>query len=400
VRALEMAREGIAADPANPIHYFIAGVASARLGRHQEADALFDEAQRIYPAYELDVEPERLSAWAEAFNRGVEAYADGLDEQAMEAWRAATVMYRLRAEAHRNLAALLRQEGRLDEAAEVYRDLLEGLQGLPATRVLEPTELAERAVARLDAEERLAELLVIEGRWAEAEPLLRARLAREPENRQVRQDLASTLVGQGRGDEARAIYDGLLSDRALDATELHNVGVALFRGGAPDRAADAFRRLVELRPDSRDAWFNYANALMAAEDWRSLVGAGDRLLSLDPLGEGPALMVARALLESGDQGAALARLERVDGAPVHLESLVLRAAGPLTRLEGRVVGKTAPAGSVLTLRFTFHDDDGKEVSVEQEVVAPAAGERSPLEVSAALRATGYRYELKPSPPGG
>jgi tetratricopeptide (TPR) repeat protein len=399
-RALAMAREGIAAEPANPVHYFLAGVASARLALYEDADALFDEAQRIYPAYELDVEPERLSAWAEAFNRGLEAYGDGLDERAMEAWRGATIMYRLRPEAHRNLAALLRQEGRNAEAAELYRDLLQGLEELPATRILAEAELAERAAARVDAEERLAELFLVEGRWEEAEPLLRARLSREPDDQQVRQDLASALVGQGRRDEARVIYEGLLSDRTLGAVPLNNLGVSLFRAGSPERAAEAFRRLVELRSESRDAWFNYANALMAAGEWRALIEAGDRLLALDPLGEGPALMVARAHLEAGDQRAALAGLERIDGAPLHVEGLVLRVAGSLTRLEGEVVGRVAPPGSVLTLRFTFHDDDGSEVSVEQEVSAPPAGERRPLEVSAALRATGFRYELLPVTPGG
>jgi tetratricopeptide (TPR) repeat protein len=394
-----MAREGITADPTNPIHYFLAGVASARLAQYEEADALLEEAQRIYPAYELDIEPERLSAWAEAFNQGVEAYADGLDERAMDAWRGAAVMYRLRPEAHRNLAALLRQEDRNAEAADAYRELLQGLTELPATRVLDEGELAERAAARLEAEQQLSELLLIEGRWEEAEPLLRARLAREPGNQQVLQDLASTLVGQGRREEARVIYEGLLSDGSLGAVEVHNVGVALFRAGDPGRAADAFRRLVELRPESRDAWFNYANALMAAEDWSALVGVGDRLLSLDPLGEASALMVARAHLETGDQKAALAGLERIDGAPVHLESLVLRVAGSLTRLDGQVIGMVAPEGSVITLLFTFSDDDGSEVRVERELVAPAAGEQLPFEVSATLRATSYRYELLTTAPG-
>jgi tetratricopeptide (TPR) repeat protein len=398
VRALELAREGMAADSANPIHYFLAGVASARLGLYQQADALFDEAQRIYPAYELDVEPERVSAWAEAFNRGLEAYADGMDERAIEVWRGATVMYRMRPEAHRNLASLLRQEGRFEEAVQLYGDLLVGLQELPATRVLDEGELAERAAARVDAEASLTELLLIDGRWVEVEPLLRARLSREPENRQLRQDLASALLGQGRQDEARTIYEGLLAGSELGAADLHNLGVALFTAGAPQRAAEAFGRLVEHRPSSRDAWFNYANALMAAGDWTGVVAAGDRLLSLDPLGERSALMVARGHLETGDQQRALARLERIDGAPVHLEGLALRVAGSVARFEAQVVGNVAPAGSVLTLRFTFSDDEGKETSVEHRVVAPATGEHAPLNVSATLRATGYRYELLPTTP--
>ena len=76
-RALELALQGVDAEPENPIHYLLAGRAHARLAQYGEADAMFTEAQRIYPAYELDIEPERESAWIELFNEGIAAYSDG-----------------------------------------------------------------------------------------------------------------------------------------------------------------------------------------------------------------------------------------------------------------------------------------------------------------------------------
>ena len=391
-RALERAKEGIRAEPENPIHYFLGGIANARLGRHAEADAMLDRAERIYPAYELDVEPERLSAWAEAFNRGSEAFADGLDEEAIEFWRGATLMYRLRPEAHRNLAMLLFQEGRLEEAAEVYGDLLHGLEELPATRVLAETEMMERRQEAMETEERLAELFLLTGRFAEAEPLLRARLSRDPSSTETRQSLASALAGQERWEEARLIYDALLSEQSLAETELYNLGVALFRAEAPDRAAEAFRRLVDARPTSRDAWFNYANALLSARDWETLAEVGDRLLGVDPLGESAGLLVARAHLEVGDEQAALAYLERVDGAPVHLEGLGLQAAGSESTVLGRIVGNAAEPGSVLRLRFTFYGD-GAEAQADTALIAPRPGESDPFAISVPLRASAYRYEL-------
>jgi tetratricopeptide (TPR) repeat protein len=391
--------EGIDADPTNPIHYFLGGVANARLGRYAEADEMLDEAERIYPAYQLDVEPERLSAWADAFNRGSEHFADGLDEEAIEAWRGATVIYRLRPEAHRNLAMLLSQEGRLDEAAAVYRDLLAGLGELPATRVLEDAERAQRDQDRGEAEERLTDLLLITGDFAEAEPLLRARLSRDPTGTEARQDLAAALAGQDRWEEARLIYDDLLSERSLAETELHSLGVALFRAGVPERAAEAFRRLVDARPVSRDAWFNYANALLAAEEWNTLSEIGDRLLQLDPLGETAGLLVARAHLEVGDEQSALEQMERVDSAPVHLEGLILQSAGSESTLQGRIVGNVAEPGSRLALRVTFYADDA-EVQADTALAAPPPGESSPFAISARVRAAAYRYEVVAPAPGG
>ncbi|MEX2467689.1 MAG: tetratricopeptide repeat protein [Gemmatimonadota bacterium] len=399
-RALELATEGIEADPANPVHYFLAGVAHARLGQHTQADELLAEAERIYPAYQLDIEPERLSAWAEAFNQGSEAYADGLDEEAIHAWRGATLMYQLRPEAHRNLAMLLSQEGRLDEAATVYADLLAGLEEVPATRILSEEELAERRADRLEAEARLADLFLMTNRFEEAEPLLRAQLARDPDDTEVRQNLASALVGQERWDEARSIYDGLLSERSLAETELHNLGVALFRAESPERAAEAFRRLVEARPTSRDAWFNYANALLAAEQWSTLVDVGDRLLWVDPLGENAGLLIARAHLESGDEQGALEQLHRIDGAPVHVENLFMQSRGRTTTLQGQIIGNEAEAGSPLQLRFIFYGEAG-EARADTALAAPAEGESDAFEVSVGMRATAYRYEVVgASSPGG
>ena len=98
-RALELALQGVDAEPENPIHYLLAGRAHARLAQYGEADAMFTEAQRIYPAYELDIEPERESAWIELFNEGIAAYSDGNVERTIEAWERAGTMWDLRPDA-------------------------------------------------------------------------------------------------------------------------------------------------------------------------------------------------------------------------------------------------------------------------------------------------------------
>jgi tetratricopeptide (TPR) repeat protein len=111
-------------EPGNPIHHYLAGIARARLDRYEEADSLLTRAEEIYPAYELEVEPVRRSTWAEAFNEGTEAWADGDVERAIEAWRGAATMYALEPRAHQSLASALVREGRRQEAIEVYREAL------------------------------------------------------------------------------------------------------------------------------------------------------------------------------------------------------------------------------------------------------------------------------------
>ena len=394
-RALEQALDGVAAEPGNPIHYFLAGSCYAQLGQLEPANEMFSEAQRIYPAYELDIEPERERAWALAFNEGIEAYGEGEVETAIEAWSRATVIFALRSEAHRNLAVLLAVEGRYDDAVDVYEQALAGLESRPATRVLTEAEVVERETAVVSIEDELAELLLYSGRYEDAEPFVRAKLERDPANVELRNDLATVLTGQERHTEAAEIYADLLGAEGLEAVELYNIGVALFRSGDYLGASRAFQRLTELQPGSRDAWFNYSNTLFAAGAWPELAAAGDRLLELDPLSETAGLIAARAHLEAGDEAGARSGLERTEGQPVYLEQLQLRPSGTATQVVGRLIGNIAEPGTPLRLRFEFFANDGTVGTQVVTIVAPAPDASESFEVSFGGRATAYRYEVLP-----
>lgn len=392
-RALEFALEGVEADPGNPIHHFLAGLAHARLEQYEEAHRSLSEAQRLYPAYELDVEPEREAAWAVAFNAGAESYAEGDLGEAIEAWKGAVVIFDLRPEAHRSLAVALQEEGRYEEAVDVYLDALDGLARRPATRILSDEQLAERDDVTRRIEGALAEMLLVTSRFAEAEPLLKEQLLADPENSRLRQNLALALGAQGKRDEAAELYDSLLDDGTLEATQLFNLGVALFRAGDPGGAARAFGRLTELRPYSRDVWFNYANALFAAGDWTRLATVGDRLVEMDPLNENAALLAARAHLESGDEERAIDGVRRIEAAPVHLEGIALRPGPGGARLEGRVTGNAAAAGDEVRLRFVLFRGDAAVGTETVVVVAPGPGGAGHFEVLVSGEADAYRYEV-------
>jgi len=398
-RALEFALQGIAADSTNPLHQFLAGSAYARLERYAEADAMFDRAQGLYPAYELDVEPERESAWSIAFNAGVEAYQAGDLEAAIRAWQDATVIFDLRPEAHLNLARLLADEARYAEAIPVYKAALAGLQKAPATRRLDEDALRRRAEARLGAEAQLAQLLVVEGRYAEAEPLTRRQLERDSTDVQVRSQLARILDLQGRSDEASEIYSAMLTEEHLESYHLLNLGVGLFHAAKFREAAVAFRRLTDVQQESRDAWFNYANALFAAQAWAELALVGGRLLGLDPLGENAALITAKAHFETGDRDAALRGLEKSDAAPVHLEQIYLRRSGEGATVHAQVHGNAAERGTLVRIRFEFYGPSGSLGTETVTLTAPGRGETAELTVTSAASAAWYRYELLPSQQG-
>ena len=430
-RALEISLEGIAADSTNPFHYFLAGAAQLRLAAdsvnlfpyfrataakqgltadsatfrarvaqlqldlYEDADRAFARAEQLYPAYQLQIEPQRLAAWIQAYDRGVQAYEAGDSEGAMIEWRKSAVIYDLRSEAHRNLASLLARDTKYDEAIELYQKALVGLAKKPATRLLDTAEVRAREDAAAATDDSLGQLLMYVSRFADAEPVLRRQLARDTTDVQVLGDLAASLKAQGKTDEATTIYSSLLTGRSMESADIFSLGVGLFRAGDYARASEAFARLTGLRPNSRDAWFNYVNSLLAGKAWAELARAGDRLIELDPLGKNVGLIAARAHLEIRDEPGALQGIRRVDAAPVYVEGLQMQAVEATTRVQGRIVGNQAEAGTTVRLRFTFYEEANELGTQIVEVVAPAIGESVDFDTLFSQRATGFRYELAP-----
>jgi tetratricopeptide (TPR) repeat protein len=392
--ALAQARQGIEANPENPQHFFIAGQALAAQGNFEEADRMFREAERIYPAYELEVEPEREQAWVEAFNRGVEAYQAADVQGAIAAWRGAHTIYDLRPEAAQNLAILLTQEGQYDEAIRAYQQALAAVDREPATRLLDEEETAARIETRAFVRENLAQLLLFTDQFGEAEALLRAQLADDPTNIEIQANLATALTRLGREAEANQIYSQLLGAQNVPSAQLFNIGVSLFNAEEYIRAAEAFGRVTQMNPNNRDAWYNQANALYAAEAWQQLIPVAQRLVEVDPLNENSALILARAHREQGQNQDALAALQRVQTLPVFLDDLQMRPAANNTTVRGRVIGNDAPAGSAVRVQFTFYGEGGNQLGTETVTVnAPAREQSANFELTFGQAAAAYRYQL-------
>jgi tetratricopeptide (TPR) repeat protein len=394
--ALATARAGIAADSTNPIFYYIAGEAAAGLNQFELADSMWTIAQRMYPAYELDIEPSRENAWVTEYNRGSEAYNAGNMEAAGEAWASAHMLYKLRPVAVQNLGIVRIQQMRYDDAIAAFREGLANLELVPASRALEPDELAEKEESREIMTDNLVQILLFTERWADAEQLLRQVVAANPDDVEAQANLAAAVSGQGRTEEATQMYSRLLTTPNLGPGQLFNIGVSLFNGDQPREAAQAFARVTDLIPNHRDAWFNQANALYDAAAWNDLVPVAARLTQIDPLSETATLIHARAYRELGQNDQALEVLTRVETMPIYVEDLQISAAGDATVVQGRAEGNNAAAGTPVRLRFTFYGDNGQEVGTQTVTVpAPAREQSANFEVRLDEPAAAYRYEIAP-----
>jgi tetratricopeptide (TPR) repeat protein len=394
-QALAAAQEGIAADSANPVHYYIAGQAYVGLGDFDAADRMFERAEEIYPAYEIEIEPEREQAWGIAFNEGVEAYNAGDMETAAAAWNRANTIYDVRAEAFLNLAIVETQQQDYEAAIEAYQGGLAALDRVPATREFEEAEIQERAESRAMMRTNLGELLMFRERFGEAEALFRAQLEETPNDPALLSQLALSLARQDRQAEAEEIYNRVLAMPGLDADDYFNVGVALFNSQAFERAAEAFARVTELQPNSRDAWYNYANSLYALDRFADLIPAGERLVELDPLSENSALILAQAYRQEGQNQKALEQLQRNAAAPVHLDQLQMQPREGRTRITGVVIGNEADAGTPVQIRFTFYGSAGEIGSETITVSAPATDETAQFEVVLESPEPAVSYSYQP-----
>jgi Flp pilus assembly protein TadD len=140
-------------------------------------------------------------------------------------------------------------------------------------RAEEALASAQRALEAMPddaAAQSLAGALLLEAeRFGEAEPLLREAASRLPA---ARANLAALLLATDRVDEAVAACRETLRAAPSLAAAWSTLGAGLLRLGKSRDAAEAFGRLVALRPDDPDARMAHGMALLRlgafAEGWR------------------------------------------------------------------------------------------------------------------------------------
>jgi tetratricopeptide (TPR) repeat protein len=395
--ALQLAQQGLRTDSTSALYHAIAGEAQAALGDVAAADASFRAALRLLPGYDEAIDERRETAWKRLYNQGISTYRTNDVDATIATWEKANA---IDPEAHHetylNLAVLYTGKGDYDRAVQAYRSALAALDK-PVDGTPTAEETKERTDARATIQESLGEILLYTEKYADAEGLYRQQLAKDSTNVALRSRLAAAIAAQpGREAESAAMYDRLLSMRNLRVDDYHDIGVALFTAKSYARAAEAFGRVTQARPNSREAWYNHANALYAGEQWSALLPVAQRLVAVDPLHEDSWLILARAQRETGQNPQALLSLQAIEAMPVKVRDLTARVAEGRTTVRGSAVGNAAPANSQLRLRFTFYGADGEQLGAQTTTVtAPAkdatAAFQVVLENAAPVR--GYKYEV-------
>jgi len=393
-RGLDAALEGVEEDPENPQVYWLAGIGHVGVDEYEEADRMWERAQELYPAFELEIEPAREMAWVQALNQGIEAYNAGDLERARQYWEGAATIFDKHPQAYANLGFIYAQDGEDQRAIDMFREAVASVER-PMIRDLEEEEISERDESRDQALQNLGQLLARTGQYDEAERIYRQHLERDPDDVQARTTLALILGQMGRDAEALEIYEELLEAPGVEAHALFEAGIGLYQSDQFERAARAFERVTQMAPNNRDAWYFRTNALFAQEAWQALIPVGEQTIELDPLNRHVHLLIVGAYRDLDQRDRALEWAERAEELPVAVDNIQLDATQNTAQVRGIVEGNAASQGTPIQLRFTFYGASGQLGSETVTVNAPAAGETTNLQVSmpTSERATGYRYEI-------
>ncbi|HWZ62309.1 MAG TPA: tetratricopeptide repeat protein [Steroidobacteraceae bacterium] len=286
-----------------------------------------------------------------------------LGRDALPALRKAAQLLPEDAEAHRNLGAVLEQQGQREEA----------LTSLERVLAIEPHDVAVLLTA--------ANCLCALARHREAVPLYERALELNPRLPEAHNNLGNAL--QELGDCTRAVdcYARALAVNSGDAEALANLGNAQRQLGQLDEAlttlkralalvpatslahnnlglvlaaltrreeaAASFRRAVELNPRFLQAWHNLGNVLCDANDHRAAQAAYRRAVDLEPQRADSHWHLARVLYELGELAESIASYRRALALePEHAQARLGLATA--LRLEGSVAEAQELCRALLT----------------------------------------------------
>ena len=215
--AVDILRNATRLDPESEMAHFNLGRALSLTGRGDEADASFEAS------FEINPERRKLA-----------------------------------------LAAEHHKEGRTDQAATVYREILRASPN------------------NVDALRLLAGILVKESDYEEAENLLTRAVSLAPDFALAQLDLGDLYLEQNRYADAIGAFEKAVDLVPDTAKAHHRLGSALAPSGQTYAALDAYRKAIELYPEHVGAWIGVGHTLKTIGEQAEAIDAYRECIRLRP----------------------------------------------------------------------------------------------------------------------
>lgn len=275
-KALDYFKKAALVDPMYTEAFFNQGMSYMKLNKPKEATRAFEQALKLEPAAStpyvklgtLYLEQGKKERAVEAFKKAIAT----LDEEEKKAGGFKLLVQRFKAErstdAYRGLALAFLQQGKVDDAVATLKDAAAKVPNDPSAWLalgeallakgdaegavdalkkrlqLEPSAEAQLDLARAYTKRRIAK---------EAEALYRDVLKAEPENRRAHLGLVDLFLEQGKYADAERLLKEQLQKDPNDAQSLARVGVMKSRQQRPDQALEPLEKAVALNPSLSEA---------------------------------------------------------------------------------------------------------------------------------------------------
>jgi len=335
------------------------------------ADSAFTRAQPLLPACAEDIRENRRRLWVPILNRAVDQIKNGDNAGALEGLRQANAIYRDEPPAFYYMGQIFANQQQRDSAIAYFTHALDIAR--------EPHNAANEAYfeIRKDAAFNVARLYHMEQQFDSAVAWYARFRVVFPHDPQALTGQAAALEDAGRDAEAVALYDSVLvlAD-SMPTIELFQAGVAMFRAGRLERAAEAFEIGAARNPYFRDGLFNLANTYLslanAIDSTKPLAERNQlrrdfgakmspiaaRLVEVDPRSSVALRLLAASYQLRGDEDSTLAVLERMEALQFDITVSTFMPSGASYDVRGLITNRRSESTQVPALTFEFVTEAG------------------------------------------
>lgn len=378
-RALEKLEEAFAGPEPLPRAYLLGGMSYLGLRDYVGADSMLTQLQAMAPECAQLAQELRFNSWVPLYNRGINSLRAGDEDQAVEAFLQANLIYS-DSRSLTNTANILQRRGDADQAIDLYRQALEAGGDPDMTRA---------------ASINLAELLRQKGLEAEALAIYSDYATANPDDVLGRLNYAIALMDSGDVETAQEMFSGLLGRDDLSFRQWSQVGIGLYRAQSFELAAQAFEKARALNQFNKETLENLANTYYQSENYEELVPLAETLVARYPYESVHYNLLANAYREMDNADAALETLQKRDGLPFEfLRAQIGIVEDNVYSLDGQVMNRSGDAGAEVSVPVELIGEEGQVVSSEVlTVTLPDGGEAEAfqLQVQVEEPVAGFQY---------
>ena len=256
-------RKAIAADPKQFEASMALGLLLAHQGKYEEARVQVQQATLLTP------DPPNPAAQAEAFRTLAKLDRTADPTAARDALVAAIKLSQETPDDLLLTAQIAEANDDLALAQTAYQRLLSG----------HPTPSPSVAAAATGG---LAQLLIKQKKYAEAEPLLKSAVERDPRDPALNAQLATALLAQGKNDEALPVLETLRQLEPDNPAVDQMLADAYSEGGHPEKAEPIYARMALANPGNEEILVGQAQNLVREKLFNQAQQVFERAVKLKP----------------------------------------------------------------------------------------------------------------------